>query len=425
MLISEKKLEKILFVFWLLFFFLEFNLQIFSWRESCIFCKSLVNFLYNLVIIFFFCFLILILLAVLPFSDKERKNFLTILFVFILYMFISSFWSIAPRFSILGTFQILIFSLPMTMITLSFKYPKSILKKLAILFAIFGSLTSLFSLFLVLFGKIKDLGGGFYFQFFNFGTFQISQLISINFPFFSIYSVFHNPNTFGFWLFITICFTFFLLLEYKRLTIFLLAFIQILALFLTFSRASLLSLFGFLVCFLIFLRKKGGLKFFLLFCLIFFIILFSTFEGWRGKMKAGLGKRWETWKVAFQTLEEKPFLGTGQATSEILVKNKTGDIHFHNSFIEVLVELGILGFLFYLFLWIYPIKIGFKKLKGLAKKDDFIYSAFILSLLFGFFLNALFESRIFYSGGFLFTPLWFSFVSFLVNPNFPKSTDKV
>ncbi len=419
-IISEKKLEKILTIFWFLFFLLEFNLQILSWRVNCFFCRNIFNILYSFAVFFFFCFLIFILPAIFLFFDEERKKFLIIFLFLVFFMFLSTFWSIVPQFSFFGGIQILLFSLPMSIITLSFKNPKNILKKLAIVFTLFGFLTSLFSLFLLVFGKIKELENGIYLQFFPLGCFQLSQLASINFPFFSIYSVFHNPNTFGFWLFITISFTFFLFLQHRKLSILILAFVQILAFSFTFSRASLLSLIAFSICFLFFLiKKQEKLKFFFLFFLIFLITFPPTFEIWKKKIESGLGKRMEIWREAFEIWKKRMFFGTGEATSVILLKNKTGDIHFHNSFIETLVELGIVGFLFYLFLWIYPIKIGLKKLKNLENEDSFICLSFIFSVLVGFFLNAFFESRIFYSNAFLFTPLWFSFISFLINPNFP------
>jgi len=153
--------------------------------------------------------------------------------------------------------------------------------------------------------------------------------------------------------------------------------------------------------------------------LIFFVFLFLTFLGWKSKgIIKGLPNRVEIWKLGFKFWKENLIFGKGFATSPWLLWERVQNVHFHNNFLQIAVELGILGLILYLFFWIYPIKMGLKKLKEGEKQKDNIFLVFILSFELGVFLNSFFESLLTYPPFPFFALIWFFLTTLLVNPYF-------
>jgi O-antigen ligase len=317
----------------------------------------------------------------------KNSQFVFLILAFFLLVILSSFWSIKPVDSFYNGFIFILQILPVSIFALSFEKPKKLLTNTALFLSFLGFIMSFFEL---LFLKWKGL--------ISFSSFRNNETL-VQISYFLSKLIFKNPNYLAFWLFITIAFTILALIETKKWKVFLFFLLpQSIVLFLTFSRATLIALFGFLFCFFFILRKKEKLLIFVF--LIFIISFLIGFIGWKNKgiiPIKGISDRVEIWKLGFKFWKENLILGNGFATSQWLLWERVQNVHFHNNFLQIGVELGILGFLLYLFLWIYPIKIGLRKLNENKMSENIVPLAFILSFEFGTFLNSFFESLITYS----------------------------
>jgi O-antigen ligase len=339
----------------------------------------------------------------------KNSQFVFLILTFFLLVILSSFWSITPVDSFYNGFIFILQILPVSIFALSFEKPKKLLTNTALFLSFLGFIMSFFEL---LFLKWKGL--------ISFSSFRNNETL-VQISYFLSKLIFKNPNCLAFWLFITIAFTILALIETKKWKVFLFFLLpQSIVLFLTFSRATLIALFGFLFCFFFTLRKKEKLLIFVL--LIFIISFLIGFIGWKNKgiiPIKGISDRVEIWKLGFKFWKENLILGNGFATSQWLLWERVQNVHFHNNFLQIGVELGILGFLLYLFLWIYPIKIGLRKFNENKMSENIIPLAFILSFEFGTFLNSFFESLITYPPFPFFVSIWFFLTILLVNPYFP------
>jgi O-antigen ligase len=339
----------------------------------------------------------------------KNSQFVFLILTFFLLVILSSFWSITPVDSFYNGFIFILQILPVSIFALSFEKPKKLLTNTALFLSFLGFIMSFFEL---LFLKWRGL--------ISFSSFRNNETL-VQISYFLSKLIFKNPNCLAFWLFITIAFTILALIETKKWKVFLFFLLpQSIVLFLTFSRATLIALFGFLFCFFFTLRKKEKLLIFVL--LIFIISFLIGFIGWKNKgiiPIKGISDRVEIWKLGFKFWKENLILGKGFATSQWLLWERVQNVHFHNNFLQIGVELGILGFLLYLFLWIYPIKIGLRKLNENKMSENIVPLAFILSFEFGTFLNSFFESLITYPPFPFFVSMWFFLTILLVNPYFP------
>ncbi len=339
----------------------------------------------------------------------RKSLFILLIFFFFLLTIFSSFWSVNPVASFSNGFIFFLQILPIAIFSFSFEKPKKLLTNTAFFLLFLGFLSSFFLLFL--------LGWKGLISFFSFKNVELLNGIS----YFFSRLIFGNPNCLAFWLFITISFTIFVLIQAQNKWLFFLFLLpQPIVFFFTFSRATLISLFSFLVCFFFILKNEK--KLLILVFVIFIGLLLITFSGWRSKgiiPVSGISGRMEIWKLGLQFWKENLILGKGFATSPWLLWEKVQNVHFHNNFLQIGAELGVFGFLLYLFLWIYPIRIGLRKLNENKMSENVVPLAFILSFEFAIFLNSFFESLITYPPFPFFPAIWFFLTTLLVNPYFP------
>jgi O-antigen ligase len=403
--------EKGLFFLWYFLLIAILWPQAFSETHSFLLFLGL-KFLWKInLFIYIFSFIVAYALLIFRLSSLNRAGFTFIIFLlaFFLLIFISFLWSSYPSFSLSTSIFFLFQIFPVVIFTIFSKKPKKLLMNTSYFLSFLGFTASLFQLVflrwkkIINFSNLKNVGG----------VYNISSSLSN--------LMFQNPNCLAFWLFITISFTILALIETKKWKVFLFFLVpQSIVFFFTFSRATLIALFGFLFCFFFTLRKKEKLLIFVF--LIFIISFLIGFIGWKNKgiiPTRGISDRVEIWKLGFQFWKENLILGKGFATSPWLLWERVQNVHFHNNFLQIGVELGILGFLLYLFSWIYPIKIGLRKFNENKMSENIIPLAFILSFEFGTFLNSFFESLITYPPFPFFASIWFFLTTFLVNPYFP------
>ena len=71
----------------------------------------------------------------------------------------------------------------------------------------------------------------------------------------------------------------------------------------------------------------------------------------------GVVSRLTTWKIAIKEGMDRPILGSGAGCSQYIFGMTMRDWHsIHNSFIQVFLEMGLLGLLFFVPLFILPYK---------------------------------------------------------------------
>ncbi|UTW00190.1 O-antigen ligase family protein [Marinomonas rhizomae] len=125
---------------------------------------------------------------------------------------------------------------------------------------------------------------------------------------------------------------------------------------------------------------------------------------------SSFGIRLHSWVAATDFIKEKPIFGWGSNGRTLVMKhtewlpdwvqNDFG--HLHNTYIEMLVNFGIIGLVFYLFMWIYMAKSLFKEIrKGMIEKN---IGYFFMSFSFFWSIMNCFEAyQNFWTGVFYFT----------------------
>lgn len=126
----------------------------------------------------------------------------------------------------------------------------------------------------------------------------------------------------------------------------------------TMSRGGLFALI--LGIFSIFALKKGKSFFKYLVFLVFFLLLitlvynlnYDSFQPFIEKRLSGLntgGGRFNIWLNSFVAFQERPFFGYGIFTfKEVMSEAFNDPRHAHNTYIEVLLETGVFGLIFYI-----------------------------------------------------------------------------
>ena len=125
---------------------------------------------------------------------------------------------------------------------------------------------------------------------------------------------------------------------------------------------------------------------------------------------SSFGIRLHSWIAASEFIKEKPIFGWG-SNGKALVMEKTEWLpdwvqhsfgHLRNTYIQMLVNFGLAGLAFYLFIWVYMTKSLFKEIrKGTIKKD--IGYFFMSFLCFWSIMNCFEAYQNFWTGVFYFT----------------------
>ncbi len=210
-----------------------------------------------------------------------------------------------------------------------------------------------------------------------------------------IYSSFFNPNIFGFYIniIILIICTRFSLPKDKRnnsrkfdileKTTFI---CSIICLFYTFSRASWMSLILALLLLGLFFNKKYILFLVLIFICIFgadVILGINRFDVAKLPEDSSFAYRLELWRTSIKIIKDNYFTGISYGTLykytglySVIIKKYVD--HCHNIYLQILLDLGIQGFLVFVFSLYYSVKNLIKQY--LLDKNDKL-SMFLLLLL--------------------------------------------
>lgn len=135
-----------------------------------------------------------------------------------------------------------------------------------------------------------------------------------------------------------------------------------------------------------------------------------------------IGIRLHTWKYAAEKISERPLLGWGAKTRKYLIQDgpfpqhiKERFGHFHNSYLEILLAYGILGFLILTYLISLCINGAYKLIKSENRSTVIIGYSLLASWVFFLTVNTFESYIIFYSGLYSFIILGSASLTFYLN----------
>lgn len=353
--------------------------------------------------IYLFCFILFMPLVRIKLYGCSLILLIGFLFFFFIALF-SSLWSICPDLVLQRTFLVFFPVVFIVLLALSDTKPIDTFNTVSKSLAFFGSIVSLIGILLYFFGQIRATQFGTIQYLFSFGPIEIAQRVYGNKPL-RISSLFGNPNTFASFLMISIMMTYYLFLKsFSRAKWGLLLLIQIGSMVLTFSRtgigAIILGLFSLWLFHFSNFKIKITRFSIILLSLFFFIICFygfypsmlNTLKEFRGGLD--LNERGMAWTTLGKNILDHPASGVGFGVSnEVILFPKGIDIGSHNIFIAIISEVGILGLLIFLLLWILPIWHGLWNLNRLASDLRVIISTCI-TILFMILFHQIFETSV-------------------------------
>ena len=129
-----------------------------------------------------------------------------------------------------------------------------------------------------------------------------------------------------------------------------------------------------------------------------------------------LSGRTEQWTLGMMLIKDKPFLGYGIGASTGLTDSfryyfyEAQGGHFHNSYITIAIEAGLVGLLVFLVIMAYVILFGFRSAVAFRKRfpNDWITATLPWSLVVGASAHGLFETWLLSAGNALSLVFWVS-----------------
>ncbi len=216
--------------------------------------------------------------------------------------------------------------------------------------------------------------------------------------------IFDNPNTIGMFNYISISIvTYFFIIKnspkWRFYNLFLIGVI-IAQIILSFSRSSALGLAVYFLVICFFYNKKLfriGLFLGITFTII--IVLSPTLLNLLRLASDPFSLRDILWKIGMQAWSTNKIFGTGYGTTSIITNSPFEFIrhgltfyllgkHFHNIYVEVLVETGIVGFTIFISIIVYI----FQKTITKIKTSDNVHSLHLLNIYLSLYFAVLFQS---------------------------------
>ncbi|MBI3671320.1 O-antigen ligase family protein [Candidatus Azambacteria bacterium] len=409
---AQNYLEKIIyFVLFFIPFSFALNLQA---DVDISFLRVVISFSFA-----FFVFYILYKNIPIPF-DKFKNGQTLFFLAFFLFTLISSFWSLNSVWSI-RKFIFFATIFPIYFLIIFLINSKEKLDKAAKFFILGGFFASLIGVVQFLSQFFFSLDSIYNFWAYkvamflygqNFGSVVIqnqSWFVSIGrHDYLRAISLFPDPHTFALYLGIIIPFTvgyFFYKNKKDKSSYLFKIFIMLLALLFTFSRGAYVGfLSSFAVMFVLYFwyfnvgfNKKFLTALFVAALALFFVFSNSVF-GERLISSFSLADisnsgRIQIWKTSFDVFLDSPVFGAGLGSLPVFfdpTASVKSPINAHNTYLDILSELGAIGFLFFAGIFAY----SFKFLKFQKDKFNFLRLGIIWSLAW-FLVHSFFETSIF------------------------------
>lgn len=373
-----------------------------------------------------------IFLIILPFIKVQisEKNMLLLFLWFSLFIFslLSSQWSTMPFEVFQRTLLAFVPTLFLLLLIYSDSKPLKTFLKVSIGLMVTGFTLSLIGIFIYLFGEVNFYDNN-YIQTLNIGPINLSQIVISTNTNYRISSLTGNPNNLGMLLIFTISSTIILLkTNYfkKSLTGTIILLIQIVALILTFSRASIISF----ILFLLILILLTSITFKQLFnrSVIILIILSISYLVFILVQNLGyftrssyLAGREVAWQLTLDSLSENPYLGVGFGVANENILQFAGvDISTHNTHLSLLSEIGLIGYVLFLAFWMLPIFFMLKNREEIIRKTHYnIIFNTLIALMITLFFHQMFETKIPYYG--VYSLLWIYFLALVFHPKLISS----
>jgi O-antigen ligase len=212
---------------------------------------------------------------------------------------------------------------------------------------------------------------------------------------------FPDPHMYSFYLGMCAFLALGLYMQDRKIVWAIFSIIIFLADFLTFSRGGYIGIFGALFIGSIFMWHKISLNaklFSLFFCvpILLFLMLshnpiserfFSSFS----QTDTSVTHRIELWKNAFDEIAKRPIIGTGLGayayTVDPLTHYRT-PIYVHNLFLDIFVEIGLVGFLLFFGIITTTIRV-------LWSHRSAHYNIFVIMALTAFLFHSIFDTALF------------------------------
>ncbi|MGG2954221.1 O-antigen ligase family protein [Geobacillus stearothermophilus] len=308
-----------------------------------------------------------------PKMNKEQLFILYLFFILFIYSLSSSLWS----FSVIKVaWRVLLVFVPIFSVGMALMSTNKVYSTIIVFYRIhkiIGTVLSLYGLVVFFLGDISWIPDGSYMiNSFHFIGFNLQQSVFPLGSLFRISSFTANPNILGYLLLISISSTFalFYIKKLKFMNFLVSILLQISALILTFSRNNIIVTLLILLVSHILLRgidsvsKKVTRYLVTILILMIFLILFSIALFYplnSSRISLDTNGREEIWLTLIKVFQENWLFGIGFASSGELVE-KIGFSQAHNFHIALITELGIIGYLLFVLIFLYITIVLFKRI---------------------------------------------------------------
>ncbi len=122
-------------------------------------------------------------------------------------------------------------------------------------------------------------------------------------------------------------------------------------------------------------------------------LVLRVFSTWHNAKAGNFNEREVIWQIGFDGFKDQPFIGRGVDSFTRMSNNAHMDLEAHNTYISILVEYGIIGFVLYLSL-VFGILFSILRLKGV---DKYFLIILLVQLLFAQLTTNLQDNTILWS----------------------------
>lgn len=332
--------------------------------------------------------------------DKTQGIILFLFLILFTIGILSSLFSRLQLESLKRLILVFITSLFLILLIISDDRPDITFNKVIKTQMMIGVVFAIIAIILYFFGSISSMGG-ITTQALGIGPIKLHQRIMGRPPYYRVTSLTNNPNTLGIILMFSQISTIYLykvdkLSKKKSIGFYL---IQMLALLLTQSRGAILTTIIMLTIFFLLLSEKRNNRIkiyigFLVLLVLSVIIVFASDSGVFSRFQGGLSNRNLAWNILIDRIVEHLYVGLGFGVSNEAALNNLG-IKAHNIFLNSLSEIGVIGFLLFLGIWLFGIISSLIGLK--VNKENFKIKTmyvFICSVLISLIFHQMIENKL-------------------------------
>lgn len=349
-------------------------------------------------------------------------------FLFFLSM-ASALWGTNQTLILKRTLLIFVPAICLYLLVIRDKNPVDTFWKISKGLTYFGCFVSVIGILLYIFGSnvFTDYGR---MQIIKIAGLQIQQSVVGIPPILRISSLSGNPNNLASWLMITLTLT-----TAQRIAgyisqskLFFLGGLQATALLLTFSRAGIgTTIIIIALLYLLSARNKmevikRTILLILLLSVIFITLghLTKVSPVLENRLTVGLNERGPAWILLYNAFLQKPLFGTGFGVSYEEILEEPGlTITSHNLFLAIISEIGLLGFLPFILIWLIGIYSAYLIVRKSFKTNNLfienvVIGNTIIAILLGFIAHQVFEVKLLRYG--FMTNLWVYLTGVALNP---------